>query len=182
MSLRPGYSFRISFAPCSLCICAACPFKPWIMTTLPFPPSCSAMNFIAILPDSKSLEPTKAVGAILVAELTFTIGILAARALVTAGEQASYSLGFKIITSTFCAIKLSICSICFNGERSASTIINSAPNSWAFFCISSLMFTMNSFCILSMDTPIIILFALLFSLLVDELHPANSVVNVIKIR
>ena len=121
------------------------------------PPNFLAINSIAILADSASSEPTKASGLDFVEELTFTIGIPAFLALSIAGELASNSHGFKMIASTCWLMKLSTCSTCFKEDLSASTIINSTWLVAADFSNASATCWINSFCMLNIETPIIIL-------------------------
>ena len=112
---------------------------------------------MAILADSASSEPTKASGLDLVDELTLTIGIPAFLALSTAGELASNSHGFKMIASTCWLMKLSTCSTCFKEDLSASTMINSTWFVAADFSNASATCWINSFCMLNIETPMIIL-------------------------
>ena len=116
-----------------------------------------AINSIAIFADSASSEPTKASGLDLVDELTLTIGIPAFLALSTAGELASNSQGFKMIASTCWLMKLSTCSTCFKEDLSASTMISSTWLVAADFSNASATCWMNSFCMLNIETPMIIL-------------------------
>jgi len=108
---------------------------------------------MAIRADSSSREPTNAVGVDLVSEFRLMIGMPAASALSTAGELASTSHGFRMMTSTRCAMKPSTCWICRSALRWASLTISLTPNSPAFASIASLSITMNSLDRFSSETP-----------------------------
>jgi hypothetical protein len=119
--------------------------------------------------DEYQVHEAKALGADFVSELTLMMGIPAALALSTAGELASTSQGLRIIASTFCDIKVSICCTCFSAVSCASVIINFIFFSLALASMASFTFTTNSACKLNMLTPITISF-FCFRLQPDKTH------------